>query len=54
MSWWDEIGRMRWQHVVLIVTIVAAFAAMTIFSPTAGCSVSIKSSGTTTTTEASR
>ena len=49
-DWFDWIGELRWQHVTLLVAAIAAFVALSIFTP--GCSVSIKSSPTTTTTEA--
>lgn len=49
-DWFDAIADLRWQHVVLIVAALTAFAAVLIFSPEAGCSVSIDSSDTTTTT----
>lgn len=48
-SWWDAIGDLRWQHVVLIVAALAALAAMTIFSGDMGCSVKIDNTDTTTT-----
>lgn len=51
-DWFDRIGDLRWQHVVLIVAAIAAFAAMTIFSGDMGCSVKVDSTDTTTTTEA--
>ena len=49
VDWWDRIGTMRWQHVVLsalaFVALVALFAAEPM-----RCSVSIKSTPNTTTT----
>lgn len=50
-DWWDSIGRLGWQHVVLIVAAIAAFVALCL-SPASTCSLSITDSATTTTTEA--
>jgi hypothetical protein len=36
-DWWDRIGEMGWQHIVLIVLAVAVFVAL-LFAPAATCS----------------
>jgi hypothetical protein len=41
-DWWDRIGQMRWQHVVVCFAAAAGFAALC-FSPAGSCSVSIHS-----------
>lgn len=38
-DWWDRIGEMRWQHVVLLIAATAAFVALC-FAPLATCSIS--------------
>lgn len=50
-DWWDRIGEMRWQHVVLCLAVIGAFVALC-FTDAGSCSVRITSEPTTTTTGA--
>lgn len=46
-DWWDRIGEMRWQHIVLIVVVTAAFVALC-FAPDMACGISVDSAPTST------
>lgn len=51
LNWWDRIGEMRWQHIVLALAALGAFVALAFAPP---CTVRFSSTPTTPTTTTAR